>query len=311
MRRRIVGAAGRHHRLYAHRLAGVEPPSPTERLLPLSTGLHLHLTEAGPPDGPLTILLHGFPESSYGWRHQIGPLAAAGLRVVAPDQRGYARSDKPRGIGAYRLDRLAGDVAGLIEALGRERAHVVGHDWGGVVAWYLAASRPERVERLAILNVPHPVVMRRQLRTNPAQLRRSWYMFFFQLPGLPEWWLLRRGGRNIKRMLRGSSRRGTFSDADLDRYAADGARPGAMRAMIHWYRAALLRPPPRPASWRVRVPTRIVWGPRDVALGRETVEPSAALCERAEIAWVEEAGHWVQHEEPQRVSSLLAEHLLG
>ncbi|HEX6203438.1 MAG TPA: alpha/beta hydrolase [Thermoanaerobaculia bacterium] len=287
------------------------PDTPAERTLTLPTGLRLHLVEAGPADGPLCVLLHGFPESSYGWRHQVGPLAAAGLRVVAPDQRGYARSDKPRGLGAYRLDRLADDVAGLIAALGRERAHVVGHDWGGAVAWYLAAARPQRVERLAILNVPHPVVMRRQLRTDPAQLRRSWYMFFFQLPGLPEWWLLRRDGRNLRRMLRGSARRGTFTDADLARYAADCARPGAMRSMIHWYRAALLRPPPRPPSWRIRAPTRIVWGPEDVAIGRETVEPSAALCDEAEIAWIEGAGHWVQHEEPERVSELLAEHLLG
>jgi epoxide hydrolase 4 len=285
---------------------------PTERSLTLPTGLRLHLLEAGPPDGPLCVLLHGFPESSYGWRHQIGPLATAGLHVVAPDQRGYGRSDKPRGIGAYRMDRLAGDVVGLIEALGAERAHVVAHDWGGAVAWYLAAAHPERVERLVILNVPHPVVMRRHLLRNRAQLRRSWYMFFFQLPWLPEWWLRRHGWRNLKRVFRGSSRRGPFGDEELARYAEDCARPRAMRSMIHWYRAALLRPPPRPASWRVRVSTRIVWGARDVALGREMVEPSAALCEpQADVAWIEEAGHWVQHEEPERVNALILDHLSG
>lgn len=282
-----------------------------EREIDLATGIRLHLVEAGPTDGPLTVLLHGFPESSYAWRHQVGPLAAAGLRVVAPDQRGYARSDKPRGIGAYRLDRLAGDVAALVAALGAERARVVGHDWGGAVAWYLAATRPELVERLAILNVPHPAVMRRHLLTDPAQLRRSWYMFFFQLPWLPEWWLRRNDWRNLARVFRATSRRGTFSDADLARYAEDAARPGALTATIHWYRAALLRPPPRPASWRIRPPTRIVWGAQDTALGRELVAPSAALCAEADVAWIEEAGHWVQHEEPERVNALLAEHLLG
>jgi epoxide hydrolase 4 len=286
-------------------------PPATERSLTLPSGLRLHLVEAGPPDGPLTVLLHGFPESSYGWRHQIGPLADAGLHVVAPDQRGYGRSDKPRGVGAYRMDRLAGDVVGLIEALGAERAHVVAHDWGGAVAWYLAAAHPERVERLVILNVPHPVVMRRHLLRNRAQLRRSWYMFFFQLPWLPEWWLRRNDWRNLKRLFRGSSRRGTFGDEELARYAADCARPRAMRSMIHWYRAALLRPPPRPASWRVRAPTRIVWGVQDIALGREMVEPSAALCHQADVAWIEEAGHWVQHEEPERVDALILDHLAG
>lgn len=285
---------------------------PTERPITLATGLRLHILEAGPADGPLCVLLHGFPESSFGWRHQIAPLAAAGLRVVAPDQRGYGRSDKPRGVGAYRIDRLAEDVVGLLDTLGTPRAHVVGHDWGGAVAWYLAAAHPERVERMVILNVPHPVVMRRHLLRDRAQLRRSWYMFFFQLPWLPEWWLRRDDWRNLKRLFRGSSRRGTFADDELARYAADCARSGAMRSMIHWYRAALLRPAPRPASWRVRVPTRIVWGARDVALGRDMVAPSAALCQpQADVAWIEEAGHWVQHEEPERVNALILDHLLG
>ncbi|HUO87157.1 MAG TPA: alpha/beta fold hydrolase [Thermoanaerobaculia bacterium] len=285
--------------------------APTGRSHYLATGVRLHFVEAGPPDGPLTLLLHGFPESSHAWRHQIGPLAAAGLHVVAPDQRGYALSDKPRGIGSYRLDRLAEDAAALIEAFGAERAHVVGHDWGGAVAWYLAAARPQCVERLAILNVPHPVVMRRHLRSDRAQLRRSWYMFFFQLPWLPEWWLRHGDWRNLKRMFRATSRPGTFSDEDLARYAEDCARPRALRSMIHWYRAALLRPPPRPASWRVQAPTRIVWGAQDRAIGRDMVEPSAALCDDADICWIEEAGHWVQHEEPERVGELLLEHLTG
>lgn len=272
-------------------------------------GLRLHVATAGPEDGPLCVLLHGFPEFWYGWRHQIGPLTEAGYRVVVPDQRGYGESDKPRNVGAYRLDRLAGDVTGLMDAFGAARAHVVGHDWGAAVAWYLAAASPERVERLAILNVPHPAVMRRHLLTNLSQIRRSWYIFFFQLPRLPEHWIRRRGFRNLKRVFRGASPSGTFSDDDLERYVEAAARPGALRSMIHWYRAAVRRPPPRPASWRITVPTRIVWGRKDVALGEEMAAPSAALCDDADVVFLDDAGHFVQHEEPERVSVLVLEHL--
>ena len=153
--------------------------------------MRLHYVEAG--EGPLVVLLHGFPEFWWSWRHQIPALAEAGFRVVALDLRGYAQSDAPPRWRDYRMELLAGDVAGLIDALGEERAHVVGHDWGAAVAWMVATLHPERVERLAILNVPHPETMLRTLRTSPQQLRHSWYMFFFQIPWLPEW-LTRRGG---------------------------------------------------------------------------------------------------------------------
>ena len=157
-------------------------PGATERFVP-ANGLRLHLVEAGPEDGPPVVLLHGFPEALwYGWRRQIGPLAEAGFRVIVPDQRGYNTSDKPRGVAAYRVETLAADVAGLLDTLQLERASVVGHDWGAVVAWWLALARPERVSRLAILNVPHPAVMRRHLLSSPRQALRSWYVFFFQVP---------------------------------------------------------------------------------------------------------------------------------
>ena len=145
--------------------------------------VRLHYVEAG--DGPLVVLLHGFPEFWYGWRLQIAPLAAAGFRVVAPDLRGYNLSSKPDGIGAYGADQLAADVRGLIQERGAESALVVGHDWGGTVAWTLAMNHPEVVDRLAILNAAHPRKLNEGLR-HPSQLRRSWYFFYFQLPGLPE-----------------------------------------------------------------------------------------------------------------------------
>ena len=280
-----------------------------ETRVTLPHGLRLHLVSSGPEDGAPCLLLHGFPEFWYGWRHQIGPLADAGYRVIVPDQRGYAKSDKPRGVGAYRLDRLADDLVALLDLLDVSRAHVVGHDWGAAVAWYLAARNPERIHRLAILNVPHPVVMRRHLLSNPRQIRRSWYIFFFQLPWLPELWIRRRGFRNFKRLLRRTSRPGTFSDADLEHYVAAASRPRALTGMINWYRAALLRPPPRPRSWKIDPPTKIVWGRRDVALGEEMVAPSAELCHRVEVHFLDGAGHFVQHEEPARVTSLLLGHL--
>src|SRR5579884_3024966 len=147
-------------------------------------GVRLHYVEAG--RGPLVVLLHGFPEFWYSWRHQIPALAAAGFRVLAPDLRGYNESDKPPGVAAYGLERVAGDVAALVRHAGERRAAVVGHDWGGGIAWWLAMHRPDVVGRLAVLNAPHPAAFRRELRT-PGQLLRSWYVFFFQLPALPEW----------------------------------------------------------------------------------------------------------------------------
>lgn len=275
-----------------------------------TNGVRLHVVEAGPQDGPLVILLHGFPEFWYGWRHQLAPLAEAGYRVVVPDQRGYNLSDKPRPVSAYRLDLLAADVEGLMRASGRERAHVVGHDWGAAVAWWLALRRPERVASLAVLNVPHPVVMRRHLLRNPRQRRRSWYIFFFQLPWLPEWYLRRRNWRNAVRALR-SARRGSFEEADLERYREAWSRPGAMRAMLGWYRAALRGAAQRLADVRVHVPTLILWGVHDVALGRELAAPSRDLCDAAELVFFEEASHWLQHDEPEAVCSRLLAFLAG
>ena len=177
--------------------------------------LDLHVVEAGPPEGRPAILLHGFPEFWYGWRHQLGPLAAAGLRVVAPDQRGYNLSDKPQGLESYTLDRLAGDVVALADALGCDRVSLVGHDWGGLVAWWTAARHGERVERLAILNAPHPQAFGPYLRRHPTQLLRSAYIGFFQLPWLAEAALAAADFALLQRALTRSSRPGTFTADEL------------------------------------------------------------------------------------------------
>lgn len=270
-----------------------------------TNGIRLHVAQAGPEEGPLVILLHGFPEFWYGWRRQIDALAQAGYRVWVPDQRGYNGSDKPKGIGAYTMPKLGGDVLGLMDAAGQEKACIIGHDWGANVAWWLALNAPQRVERLGILNVPHPAVFLPHIRRHPRQMLRSWYVLFFQLPWLPEW-LSRLGNWQMptQSMLR-SSRPNTFFEADMNAYRQAWSQPGAYTAMLNWYRALIQRPTPPPSSPRVIVPTLMLWGANDVFLDRELAQASIELCNRGELVYFEEATHWLHHEEPERVNFLL------
>lgn len=269
------------------------------------SSVRLHVVQAGPVDGPLVILLHGFPEFWYGWNAQIEPLAAAGYRVYAPDQRGYNLSDKPDGIAAYSIETLAADVVGLIDEAGRQKAVVVGHDWGAAVAWWVAATYPDRVERLVVLNVPHPAVMKRFASRDPGQMLRSWYIAFFQLPGLPERLSRQNNWSLMIHTLRSSSRPGTFSDADLEQYRRAWSQPGAFRSMVNWYRAVLRRPPTRSLAARITVPTLLIWGTRDRFLKREMAQPSIDLCDKGRVIFFENATHWVQHEEAERVTELI------
>jgi pimeloyl-ACP methyl ester carboxylesterase len=285
------------------------PSGASERFVQ-ANGVRFHVVEAGPESGPPVVLLHGFPELWYGWRKQIGPLAEAGFRVIVPDQRGYNTSDKPVGVPAYRTDTLAADVAGLLDAIGLVRASVVGHDWGAAVAWWLALARPERVSRLGILNVPHPAVMRRHLLSSPRQMLRSWYVFFFQLPGLPERFLARDGFASLARAVRGG-RRGTCTDEDLAVYREAWARPGALTGMVNWYRAALRSAGQRLPRLRVGVETLVLWGARDRFLGREMAEASAALCDHGRLEFFEKATHWLQHDEADAVNDRLVGFLEG
>ncbi len=272
-------------------------------LLP-TNGITLHTVTAGPPEGPPVILLHGFPEFWYGWRRQIPALAAAGLRVWAPDQRGYNLSDKPPGRAAYRLDTLTQDVIGLIEATGHSQIYLAGHDWGAMGAWSVALTAPERVRHLAILNVPHPQVALNHLRRDPRQMLRSTYAAFFQLPWLPEALLSAAGHRLLSQLLRRSSRPGAFSDDDLEQYKLAWSRPGAVSSMLNWYRAFLMSPVPH-GSPRVTVPTTIIWGEKDVALRSVMAEESAALCDKGELIRLPGISHWVQHEAADQVNRIL------
>jgi pimeloyl-ACP methyl ester carboxylesterase len=265
----------------------------------------------GPPGGPLVLLLHGFPELSRSWRHQLPALAAAGYRAVAPDLRGYGRSGKD---GPFDLRTLARDVRELVQGLSRERAVVVGHDWGGAVAWATAVLEPEVVERLVVLNCPHPGVMADELRGNLRQMIRSWYMLFFQVPALPEWILTRRGASAVGRSLRGGSHvREAWPREETAHYQRAMLEPGAARGALGYYRAIFGDPLSLRREGRahpIAAPTLVVWGARDRFLGIETVEaekmaPYLAPGNRVEVTLVEEAGHFVQSEAPEAVNEAL------
>jgi pimeloyl-ACP methyl ester carboxylesterase len=270
-------------------------------------GVQLHCVVEG--EGLLVLMLHGFPETSHAWRKQIPELARR-FRVVAPDLRGYGRSDKPKGIAAYRTSVLTDEIVALIHAFGAERAHVVGHDWGGAVAWTLAMKHPEVVDRLVVLNCPHPAVMAKALRSNWAQIRRSWYIFAFQMPWLPEWMLLREGARPVKDALRGSAMSpDTFSETDLDEYARAFSAPGAATAAINYYRAAARSRVPTGVK-KIAAPTLLIWGEDDFALGIELTRGMDGLFERSpRVEYVPDTSHWVMEERPDVVNRLLLEFL--
>ncbi|MEF2276792.1 alpha/beta hydrolase [Deinococcus sp. YIM 134068] len=281
---------------------------PTSRQIVVN-GVRLHYVEAGEASGPLVVLLHGFPEFWRAWEGQIGPLARAGFRVVVPDLRGYNLSEKPPGVDAYRVGNLQEDVAALIRALGHERAHVVGHDWGGIVAWALAIRQPEVVERLVVLNAPHPAAFRRVAR-KPAQWRRSWYIFFFQLPWLPERFLHRFGAW----ALRGTNPN-AYSGEDRRLYREAWDQPGAATAMINYYRAMGRAGGTQGGgrSSQVRAPTLLLWGERDVALLPELADADGLEPYVPDLRVVRfpRASHWVMRDEPVRVNNLLIGFLSG
>jgi epoxide hydrolase 4 len=194
----------------------------------------LHYMEAG--DGPLIVLLHGFPEFWYGWREQIQPLAASGFRVVAPDTRGYNLSSKPDGVAAYDTDKLAADIRGLIHELGAESALLAGHDWGGSIAWATAMNHPEVVDRLAILNAAHPRKLSQGLH-HPGQLRKSWYFFFFDLPELPETVVHADNWHFFRHFLRDAHP--AYTTEEIERYVEAWSQPGAATGMINYYRSSV------------------------------------------------------------------------
>ncbi|GIF47119.1 pimeloyl-ACP methyl ester carboxylesterase [Asanoa ferruginea] len=267
--------------------------------------VRLHYVEAG--DGPLVVLLHGFPEFWYGWRQQIEPLAAAGFRVVAPDLRGYNLSSRPDGVDAYDIDALAADIRGLILERGAASAALVGHDWGGTVAWMTAMKHPEVVDRLVILNAAHPRKLTQGLH-HPSQLQKSWYFFFFALPELPETVVRANDWHFFRHFLRDANP--AYTRDEFDHYIEAWSQPGAATGMINYYRSSVRTPPKRAeAALRpIDAPTLVIWGQRDHYLGPELAEPDHDDVPHLDrVERLPDASHWVHHDEAERVTELIVD----
>jgi epoxide hydrolase 4 len=276
-----------------------------------ANGFAFAVDEAGDGDR-LALCLHGFPESRFSWRAQMPLLAELGYRVWAPDLRGYGETEpRPQDVDSYRMERLLEDVAALIDAAGAREVMLVAHDWGAAVAWTFAARKVRPLTRLIIMNVPHPAVFAQVLRRSPKQMLRSWYMAFFQIPGLPERLLLANDARAIRRAFSGMAKdKSRFPDPVLDRYAADAQRPGAMTGMINWYRAAARHPDFMREPWaKIEIPTLVIWGEADAALGLETLEGTDAFVADLQIKRLPGVSHWVQQEAPEAVNALMADWL--
>jgi pimeloyl-ACP methyl ester carboxylesterase len=272
-----------------------------------ANGLTFAVDEAGEGDD-VALLLHGFPESRYSWRYQLPLLADLGWRAVAPDLRGYGGSSRPKGREAYRIEHLVEDTAGLFEALGARRRLLVAHDWGAAIAWAFAIDKRLALGGLVIMNVPHPAVYAQVMRRGPAQWLRSWYVFFFQLPGLPELASTAGRARAIARAFRGMAvDKSRFPDEVLDHYRNNALQPGAMTAMINYYRANMgaLRRYSRTPAEKIDVPTLMIWGEEDAALGIELTEGYGPLVADFTLERLPGVSHWVQQEAPEAVNERL------
>ena len=270
----------------------------------MTNGIRMHYVTQG--SGPLVVLLHGFPEFWYSWRYQIPFLAEHGYTVVAPDLRGYNDSDKPRT--GYDVATLIRDIEGLVTGLGQEKAIIVGHDWGGVLAWAFAAAYPQMTERLIVMNAPHPAAMMREFRTL-KQLRKSWYIFFFQLPWLPEYVLLRNNANEVGRMLRGAALQKYVFPRDVTaKFQQAMSKPGAMTAALNYYRQ-LFRHLPGSRRVIISAPTLLIWGEHDIALGVELTTGLEQWVGNLEIKRIPDSGHWVQQEQPDKVNQFMLDFL--
>lgn len=279
-----------------------------EKLLLKTNGITMHVRCAGPQQGPLLVLLHGFPEFWYGWREYIQFFAKAGFRVVAPDQRGYGETDKPEGVEAYRIDVLANDIFGLADALGYQKFCIAGHDWGASVAWWMATRNGSRIERMAILNAPHPAVWMNEMQRDPRQRKLSRYVRLLRVRAVPE--LLIRAGRfrGLAKAFEQSTRAlQAFTPEIMGAYYEAWRRPSALTAMLNWYRALFKQAFALPMLGSIRTPTLILWGDRDAFAIPELAERSAVLCNNAIVRHFPKATHWLQHDIP----NLMHQELLG
>lgn len=267
-----------------------------------ANGLRFEVAEAG-SGNCLALCLHGFPELHYSWRHQIPMLAELGYRVWAPNLRGYGKTTRPAGVSNYRLDILAEDIGALIDASGADAVTLIAHDWGALIAWHFAIRKVRPLARLVILNVPHPKCSEREIR-KWRQLRKSWYIFFFQIPSLPEKLLARGAAQPIVEAFRGSAiNKHLFTDDVLKPYRDAALDPGALTAMLDYYRALLRMPDVRnTGDGRVEVPTLVLWGEQDIAIDIHTLDGLDAYVPDLTIRRFPDASHWVQQDVPDDVN---------
>jgi len=269
-----------------------------------ANGIDFNVAVAGSGDR-LALCLHGFPELSYSWRHQIPLLVDLGYRVWAPDLRGYGGSSRPVGVSAYALDQLVADVAALIQVSQAKDVLLIGHDWGAMIAWNYAMSATAAISRLIIMNAPHPALLAKGLRTL-RQRKKSWYMYFFQIPWLPEWILSRRGAAAIGRAFHGMAiDKSRFPEDLLRVYREAASQPGALTAMINYYRAAFRGHQRRMPSQRINVPTLMLWGELDAALGKELTFGTDRYVRDLTLRYLPGVSHWVQQEAPETVNAMI------
>ena len=273
-----------------------------------ANGLRFEVLMCGEGDR-LALCLHGFPEVADSWREQMLVLAGMGYRVWAPNQRGYGRSSRPREMQDYALEKLCADVAGLIDASGAQSVVLLGHDWGGIVAWVFAMRQVRPLARLVIVNVPHPAVFARAVR-RPGQMMRSWYVALFQLPWLPERLLGRDGARVIPAMMvRSSTAPERFPQELLEASRVNAAQAGALKAMIDWYRAlgrgGGLRRQGKLGWTKITVPTLLLWGEEDRFLAKYTTFGTERYVEELEVEYLPGVSHWVQQDAPEACAAAL------
>jgi pimeloyl-ACP methyl ester carboxylesterase len=276
-----------------------------------ANGIEFEVATMGSGDR-LALCLHGFPEHAYSWRFQMPLLARLGYRVWAPNLRGYGNSTAPEGVAAYKLSTLVDDVLGLIKASGATETLLMAHDWGGILAWQIGMYHASAIDRLVIMNVPHPGRVK-DVFWSSGQFLRSWYMFAFQIPALPEWMLRRNGGKAIAEIFRNNVRRQeNFTEADLAVYQDNAMRPGGMTAMVNWYRALFrFGGLPRANFPMIETPTLFLWGDADFALSVQTALGTEAYASNLTFRRLDGISHWVQQEAPEAVNAMLEAWVTG